>query len=158
MYNCLLYSFFFKNLINKIRRYQKKSLIFFFKGFYFLKFIRVKFNLFFFLILLKLKPIFNVYRIKPQKKKKIKKIKKRVFFKPKFIEKPFQSFKVSVTWFLIPFFLSFKQINFLFSFHLFLNCFFFFLDFSKFNLALYKKKKVYFKCVYFKKFFRLKKI
>ena len=80
MYNCLIYSFFFKNLMNKIRRYQKKSLTFFFEGFQFLKLSRVKFNLFLFLILIKLKPIFNIYRIKPPKRKKIRKIKKKIFF------------------------------------------------------------------------------
>lgn len=97
MYNSLLHSICFKNLVNKVKTFKKKSLFFFFKGFHFLKLLKIKFNIFFFLILLKLKPIFNIYRIKPRKIKKIRKIKKRAFFKPKFIKTTFYSFKVAIS-------------------------------------------------------------
>ena len=154
MYNFFLYSVFFKNWMKKVQKKRKKSLSLFLNCFSFLKYRKIRSNIFFFLILIKLKPIFYVFRLKPPKKKKIRKIKRKVFFKPKYLRDHSRSFKVAVTWFLLPFSIHFQKTDF-FSFFLFSNCFLLFLDFTKFNTAIYKKKKVYLKCLYSKKFFRL---
>ena len=121
----LLESIIFKNFFNKISskgkktKYYKLIFIFFFN----FKKKKIKTNIFLSYIISKLKPIFNIFIVKPSKKKKSRKDTRQNKYFPRTLD-IIQSATVSVSWFLIPFFFSknrFYNFNFIIE-----NCFFFF--------------------------------
>ena len=144
---------FFKNIINKItlKGQKKKYLSLIFKNWKIFKFKKLKTNFFLILIILKLKPCFNV-------KKQIGPINssgKRSYFKPKYFPLFVHSNKginIAVTWFLIP--LAFKKTK-KSKFTVDLQtCFYLFLNDKRTNFGLICKKNIYLKTLKNKKLFR----
>ena len=149
--------FFFKNLVHKItlKGERKKYLNFLFLNWKIFKFKNLKINIFLILILLKLKPIFN---IKKQFGAINKISKARSYLKPKYFPfwiNNFKGFKIAVTWFLIPLLLKrYKKYVLKTSLQ---TCFYSFLNNKRKNLSLICKKNFYLKTLKNKKLFRFKK-
>ena len=146
--------FFLKNLVNKVtlKGERRKYLNLLFLNWKIFKFKNLRIILFLVLILLKLKPIFNV-------KKQFGAINKisglRSYLKPKYF--PFwinnvKGFKIAVTWFLIPLLLKrYKKYLLMTSLQ---TCFYLFLNNKRKNLSLICKKNFYLKTLKNKKLFR----
>lgn len=146
IYNSKIIDIFINNisLNNEKNRFIKKCS----KSWYNLKKKKLKPNIFFFLIISKLRPIMNLIKIKNKKRRnsKIKRIPISLNF--------FKGYKKSIKLFLIPYFLNRKK-NYKFNF-LIENCFFIFLNKNKKNISLIRKKKLYFSFLKFRKFYRFK--
>jgi len=147
MFN-IINSTFTKILYNRLSFYSKKNyfLNLISKSWKNLKKRKINPNILYFLIISKLKIIFDI------KKKKFKR-RKSVFLKQMpFILNTKKRYKKSVKLFLIPFFLN-KKKNFRFNF-LLENCFLIFLNKNKKNVAIWYKKYIYLKVIENKRYFR----